>query len=85
MIDQIRSLILSGIADLSLTAGVDVGGVTSPDVHIDEDNLQDVLVATAVKTYVQLHFGEPDDPVRLQGAYDAQKAMLKTAFRSEDA
>lgn len=33
----------------------------------------------AIKTYCKLHFGEPEDPERLQKSYNEQKAQLMTA------
>lgn len=40
---------------------------------------QDALIITAIVTYVQLHFGQPEDYDKLKAAYDEQKAQLKTA------
>jgi hypothetical protein len=37
-----------------------------------------VLVQTACITYVQMHFGQPDDYDRLKRSYDEQKAQLAT-------
>ena len=42
-------------------------------IRVDED---DPLCRQAIKTYCRLHFGSPEDPERLQAAYDSQKAQL---------
>ena len=39
----------------------------------------DSITRTAVITYVQMHFGEPDNYDRLKQSYDEQKAQLSTA------
>lgn len=77
---EINMLILSGIADLVNTSGVDVGGITSPDVNVGNLSMQETLVAWAVVTYVRCNFGQPDEYDRLKRSYDEQKAMLRTAF-----
>lgn len=79
--NQLNMLILSGIADLANTAGVNTGGLTSPGVDIGNSTpFQDVLTAWAVITYVRCHFGQPDEYDNLKRSYDEQKAMLRTAF-----
>lgn len=83
--EEIRQLIYSGIADLEYTSGVDVGGVTSPDITLDDSSdAYDILVAQAVMTYVKCHFGEADEYERLKRSYDEQKKMLKTASYGRD-
>ena len=39
----------------------------------------DSITRTAVITYVQMHFGEPDNYDQLKQSYDEQKAQLSTA------
>lgn len=82
--NEIRLLIVSAIADLTETAGINVGGITSPDVDILEDGesaSHNALVINAVYTYVKMNFGEPDDPARLERSYDIQKRQLLTVSR----
>lgn len=78
IIEQINNLLLSGIADLDDTAGIDVGDV-SPASNFSTG--KDALIAQALITYVRINFGEPDDYDRLYKSYEMQKANLKTAFR----
>ena len=63
---ELAELIAAGLADLGL-AGVDAA----------EEN--DPLILTAVKTYVRLRFGSPEDYDRLKRSYDEQKAQLQMA------
>lgn len=65
---EIEDLIAAALADLGLT------GVVMPKA-----GQSDPLIIRAVITYCKLHFGEPEDPVRLKLSYDEQKAQLKTA------
>lgn len=60
---EINSLITSAFLDLGI-AGV----ITTS---------QDDLVKMAVKTYVKMHFGNPDNYDRLKKSYDEQKAQLQ--------
>lgn len=83
VIDEINALILTALADLSETAGVDTG-LIGPESVIDTTDTREVMIAQAVKTYVRCHFGEPDDYDRLKKSYDEQKGMLKVAFRRLD-
>jgi hypothetical protein len=62
---EITALLTSAMLDLG------VAGVVIPQ----ELN---VLVQTACITYVQMHFGQPDDYDRLKRSYDEQKAQLAT-------
>ena len=39
----------------------------------------DSITRTAIITYVQMHFGEPDNYDQLKQSYDEQKAQLSTA------
>ena len=63
---EITDLINAGLADLGLA------GVT-------DDDMSDPLIKRAVITYVELHFGEPDQYDRLKSSYDEQKAQLSMA------
>ena len=63
---EITDLINAGLADLGLA------GVT-------DDDMSDPLIKRAVITYVELHFGEPDQYDRLKASYDEQKAQLSMA------
>ena len=76
--NEIDSLIMAGIADLQESAGVDVGNITTSRAAVNLKDPHDVLVATAVKTYVKMHFGEPEEYGRLKLAYDEMKAQLHT-------
>jgi len=62
------------LQDLVEAAKLDLGiaGVVLPST-------MDAIVRTAIITYVQLHFGQPDDYDRLKRSYDEQKAQLSTA------
>ena len=62
------------ISDLIDAAKLDLGiaGV------ISQTEL-DPITRTAIITYVQLHFGQPDDYDNLKASYDEQKAQLSTA------
>lgn len=62
------------LQDLVDAAKLDLGiaGVVLPST-------MDAIVRTAIITYVQLHFGQPDDYDRLKRSYDEQKAQLSTA------
>lgn len=62
------------LQDLVEAAELDLGiaGVVLPST-------MDAIVRTAIITYVQLHFGQPDDYDRLKRSYDEQKAQLSTA------
>lgn len=39
----------------------------------------DILIRQAIKTYVKLNFGEPENPERLQKSYDSLKTRLQVA------
>lgn len=80
--EELLSLIISAIADLAATAGVDVGDLNPYSEGITASE-KDALLMMAVKTYVRMHFGQPDDYDRLVKSYDDQKAMLRTAFQKE--
>jgi len=62
---EITDLLNSALLDLGV-AGVIVPGELN------------ALVQTACITYVQMHFGQPDDYDRLKRSYDEQKAQLST-------
>lgn len=62
---EITALLTSAMLDLG------VAGVVIPDEF-------SALVQTACITYVQMHFGQPDDYDRLKRSYDEQKAQLAT-------
>lgn len=64
--DQINLLIDSAKLDLG------IAGVTIPETL-------DAIVTQAIITYVQMHFGQPDEYDRLKRSYDEQKAQLGTA------
>lgn len=63
--DQLTTLLTSAMLDLG------VAGVVIPEQL-------NALVQTACITYVQMHFGQPDDYDRLKRSYDEQKAQLAT-------
>lgn len=79
IIEEIRSLIISGIADLEDTAGIDVGDL-SPASCLG-CSARDSLITLAIITFVKMHFGEPDEYSRLLDAYERIKGNLKTAYR----
>ena len=66
--DEITDLINSALADLGI-AGVDGENAI----------IGNMLVLTAVSTYVKMMFGEPDEYDRLKKSYDEQKAQLSMA------
>lgn len=79
---DIASLIMAGVSDLRVTAGVDIRGVKftfSESGVTDESTLKDELIKRAVITYVRMHFGSPSDYDKLKASYDEQKAQLITA------
>ena len=63
--EEIMGLIEAAMLDLGIT---DI----APQVLEEPD----ALVSLAVTTYCKMHFGEPDEYVRLKGSYDEQKAQL---------
>ena len=80
--DELLALINAAIADLKETAGVDVGTI-SPMSEVDGTDAQEALLAMAIKTYVRMHFGDPDDYDRLLASYEMQKKQLLTRYYSE--
>lgn len=62
---QIDDLIASAKIDLGI-AGVEVPTELDP------------VIRTAICTYVQMHYGQPDEYDRLKASYDEQKAQLAT-------
>lgn len=64
--DEIKDIIQAGYADLE-TRGV-----------LMSVKAEDPLVVRAMITYVRLHFGEPENPERLERSYWEQKAALMT-------
>ena len=64
--DEIRELIMAAMADLG------IAGVVPPSA-------ENPLILTAIKTYVKVRFGSPDEYERLKAAYDEQKAQLSMA------
>ncbi len=64
--DEIRELILAGMADLG------IAGVVPP-------SQENPLILTALKTYVKTRFGAPEEYEQLKAAYDEQKAQLSMA------
>ena len=64
----------SQLTQLIAAAKLDLGiaGVVLP-TQLDE------LCEIAITTYVQLHFGEPDNYDKLKESYDLQKAQLSMA------
>lgn len=63
--DELQELIEEAKDDLKIV------GVASADIR--------PAYRRAIKTYCKLHFGSPEDPERLQKAYNEQKAQLMTA------
>ena len=63
--DDIRELIEAAKADLEVVG-----------IIVDESK---PLVRQAIKTYCRLHFGNPENPERLQASYDAQKGQMMSA------
>lgn len=63
---QLQELVEAAKLDLG------IAGVVLPST-------MDAIVRTAIITYVQIHFGQPDDYDRLKRSYDEQKAQLSTA------
>lgn len=66
--DQIGDLIGAALIDLGMV-GIDGSEVTT-------DN---TFVALAVTTFVQMHFGAPEEFDRLAAAYDSMKGQLWSA------
>ena len=68
--DELEDLIAAGVRDLGIAGLLD---------SVLVEPVADPLIIRVVVTYCKLHFGEPDDPERLQRSYDAQKAQLMSA------
>ena len=64
--DEIEDIIQAGFYDL-----------TTRGVIIDQTDLSP-LVLRAIMTYVKMHFGEPENPERLQRSYAEQRGQLMT-------
>ena len=79
--DEVVSLINAALADLRETAGVDTAEMT-PNTDLDAEG-HEALLAMAVKTYVRMHFGDPDDYDRLLASYNMQKKQLMTRYYKE--
>ena len=62
--DEINDLIKAAKADLEL-AGIRNVVDTDP------------LIRQAIKTYCRLHFGNPEEPEKLERAYNTQKGQLQ--------
>ena len=62
---EIIELIQAAVKDLGI-AGV-------------SNDIDDPLVLTAIKTYVRMHFGQPDDYDKLKASYDEQKAQMQVS------
>lgn len=62
---NILELIAAAKADLALV------GISGDET--------DPLIRQAIKTYCRLHFGTPENPEKLQAAYNEQKAQLISA------
>lgn len=78
ILQEINQLLLSGIADLDNTAGIDVGEL-SPASEAGAGKT--ALLMQAVLTYVRANFGVPEEREALVRSYEMQKGNLKTAFR----
>ena len=61
------------VDDLILSAKIDLG-----IAGVELSSELDAAVRTAICTYVQLHYGQPDEYERLKQSYDEQKAQLAT-------
>lgn len=82
IIDEINNLIIAAAADLKETAGVAVGDI-GPSTELSGEG-KEALLAMAVKTYVRMHFGDPDDYDRLLASYEMQKKQLMTRYYGEE-
>lgn len=63
----------SEIMDLIMAAKADLARV---GIIGDES---DPLIKQAIKTYCRLNFGNPENPEKLQAAYDEQRAQLMSS------
>lgn len=72
--DELTALAEAGMQDLAMA------GITGAD---SMDSL-DAVTAQAVKTYVRMNFGRPEDYERLERAFAIQKSQLKTATGHTD-
>lgn len=89
---EICDLIVAAEKDLRI-AGVTIDGSCSFEITVTEDvftheksievddqsTVKDQLVITAIKTYVRMHFGSPQDYERLTASYDLQRRQLANA------
>lgn len=73
---ELQALAESALADLAMA------GVTSAST--DLASLTNPSVIQAVKTYVRMSFGSPDDYDRLQRSYETQKGQLMHATGHTD-
>lgn len=71
---ELTDLAAAGMADLGMA------GITGTT---DLASL-DAVTAMAVKTYVCLHFGQPDNYDQLERSYEQQKKQLKMATGHTD-
>lgn len=71
---ELTALAEAGMADLGMA------GISGADSLADLD----AVTAQAVKTYVRLHFGQPDDYERLERSYNIQKSQLMHATGHTD-
>lgn len=71
---ELSALAQAGMADLGMA------GITGCERLEDLDP----VTAQAVKTYVRMNFGSPDDYDRLARSYETQKAQLKLASGHTD-
>lgn len=63
--DEIRGLIEAALKDLQKNG-------------INKTDIDDPLIRQAVKTYVAMNFGEPDNYEQLLSSYNSQKGSLQT-------
>ena len=64
------------IGDLIDAAFIDLGVAGADGRNVNEI---DPLTLQAIKTYVKMNFGEPDEYDRLKRSYDEQKAQMSMA------
>ena len=73
---ELQALADSALADLAMA------GITSASTTLA--SLTDPAVSQAVKTYVRMNFGSPDDYDRLEKSYAIQKGQLMHATGHTD-
>ena len=76
---SIAGVVIDGECSFNITESTDQQtGETTITVE-DNSDIEDKMVIQAMKTYVRMHFGSPNDYDRLETSYNTQKTQLMHA------